>query len=837
MRKIKILLLVVLLISVFYYLALALDKTSGQGQDSVSVEQTDNAAADTKDSTVEPKAVAQEQVAPTTPDQTTPQSQQKEESKSPQQAPIRNITAIEIRGNKAISSNVVISKMKSRVSSPYQETVVSDDLKRLYLLGYFSDIKIDTEDYNGGLKLIVTVTERPIINKINFTGINRVTLKDDKLKAMLKSKETQYLDYPTLAEDVKTLKKMYEKMGYSQAEVNYKVNVDPVTNKADILFSVVENKKIRIKDIIITGNKNFTSARILKLLKTKRAWFFNAGVLKDEVLKEDIERIKVFYQREGYADVAVDYEVKTDPKKPFLYITIHIQEGRKYLVGNVSVTGNKEVSEKDILQKITECAPGKVFSQDAMKVDVAAIQSLYFDRGYIFAQVQESTSLNNYTGRTDINYTITENEIAYVDRIRIRGNIKTKDIVIRRELRIHPGDKFDGEKLRRSKERLQNLGFFDEISYDTAEGSAPNKKDLVVEVKENKTGSFSFGGGYSTVDQFVGFIEVEQKNFDWKNWPYFTGAGQNLKVRASFGTISNGFELSFTEPWIFDYPISFGFDGYRRTHKRDTDVGYGYDEKVTGGDLRLGKELSEYIRGNVTYRLESLDISNPTEDASNDLKKEVGTNLTSSVELGLSYDDRDSVFDPTRGNLITTSIMNAGGPLGADKNFYKFFGRASHYFPMFRGSVLEFRGRIGLAQAYGDTDDVPIYDRFFAGGAYTIRGYDERAVGPVDPVSKDPLGGDAMLIGNIEYTYPVFSFIKTAVFYDIGNVWNKMGDIGSSKNTDTNTGNLKSSFGLGLRIKTPVGPLMLDYGIPMSKAPGEDSKGSGKFHFSMSNSF
>ena len=445
--------------------------------------------------------------------------------------------------------------------------------------------------------------------------------------------------------------------------------------------------------------------------------------------------------------------------------------------------------------------------------------------------------VNTETGRVDVTYNIIENQVVYVDKIKIRGNIKTKDLVIRRELRIHPGEKFDGEKLRRSKERLTNLGYFEEVSYDTEESTEPTKKNLVVDVKETKTGAFSFGGGYSTVDQFVGFVEVEQKNFDWRNWPYFTGAGQNLKVRASIGNLSNGFELSFTEPWMFDYPVSFGFDLYRRMHDRDTDTGYGYDETVTGGDLRLGKELSEYLRGDLMYRLDQIKISNPTSDAGPDLTDEVGTNVVSVITPSLTYDSRDNVFNTRKGNYLTASLDFAG--LGGDKKYTKFFSRASHYFPMPRGAVLEVRGRLGLAQPYGNTEKMPIYERFFAGGAYTIRGYKERSVGPVDPVSNDPLGGASMAVGNIEYTYPLFSFLKVAAFYDIGNVWEKVGDIFSNKNANgvANSGGLKSSVGLGLRINTPIGPIMLDYGIPMDKASGEDSKGNGRFHFSASHGF
>lgn len=400
------------------------------------------------------------------------------------------ITSIEIKGNKSISSNTIISKMKSRVGNPYQENIISDDLKRLYLLGFFSDIKIDTEKYQEGIKVIVTVAERPIIEKITFEGMKRVYLmKEEKLRESLKSKESQYLDYPTLAEDVQMFKKQYEKKGFSDAKIDYRVDVDPQTNKAKVAFAVEEDKRIRIKNISIEGNAAFSDRRILRLMKTKKAWLIYAGTLKEDVLSEDIERIKSFYQRRGFADVIVTHEVVTDPKKPVLFVIVRIQEGKKYLVGNVTIRGNKDISEKDILEKLKACVPDKVFSQDALKEDVGRMQGLYFDRGYIFMQVQDTTTLNASTNRIDISYTILENEVAYVDKIKIRGNVKTKDIVIRRELKVRPGDRFDGEKLRRSKERLSNLGFFEEVSYDTQEGREPNKKDLVVEVKESKTGA------------------------------------------------------------------------------------------------------------------------------------------------------------------------------------------------------------------------------------------------------------------------------------------------------------------------------------------------------------
>lgn len=745
-------------------------------------------------------------------------------------APEKSITAIEVTGNKSISTNTIISKMKMRVGSPYQEAVASDDLKRLYLLGFFSDIKIDTTPYKDGVKVVITLSERPIIERIGFAGIVHITLKDEKLKESLKSKEGQYLDYPNLSEDVRILQKMYEKIGFSQANVEYKVEENKENGKVKIFFNIGEGHRVKIKDIRAQGNKNFSSGKILRLIKTKSAWLFNAGILKDDVIKEDMERLKAFYRHNGFTDASAAYEVKPDPVRPYLlHILIKIDEGKKYLVGTVTVSGNKDIAEKDLLARLKECVPGKVYSQEGVRVDVANMQGLYFDRGYISCVIQEATSVNTHTGHVDIAYSVVENQVAYVNKVKVKGNIKTKDIVIRRELRIHPGDKFDGEKLRRSKERLKNLGFFEDVSYDTEDTESADKKNLVVDVRESKTGAFSFGGGYSTVDSFVGFVEIEQKNFDWRNWPYFTGAGQDLRFRFSLGTVNKGYDLSFTEPWLFDYPIAFGFDAYKRTRLKDTDIGYGYDEDVSGGDLRLGRELFEYFRADLMYHYDKITISNVDDAASGELKKESGSNIISGPRLTLTYDSRDNIFDIHRGDVFAGSFDVAGGPFGGDKDFIKFFGRASHYVPLFRNSTLEFRGRVGISKAYNDSKELPIYERFFAGGADTIRGYRERKIGPIDPTSSDPLGGEALLIGNVEYTYPVFGFLKLAAFYDIGNVWAKHAKFG--------TGSYKAGMGLGIRMKTPIGPITLDYGFPLNIEPGQDKRGGGRLHFSASQGF
>lgn len=743
----------------------------------------------------------------------------------------KKVTAIEVKGNKSISTTVILSKIKTRVGADYSTNIISEDIKRLNELGYFSDIKIDTQDFEGGLKVFIIVLEKSLIEKIIFKGYFSRVIREENLKGKLTLKEGQYLDEAQLKEDITTIKDLCIKKGYAQAEVTSASAVNPATNKLTLTITIETGKLIRIKKISFRGNKNFKARRLLKLIKSRKAAIFTSGFYKEDLLKDDIERLKSYLRREGYSDVKISYETGYESRKGWMFVLIQIEEGRKYVVGKVYTKDNTVFSADEIKKSLKVVGEAKVFSQEAIQEDAANIQSLYFNKGYIFAQVNGSTYLNPETDRVDITYYVDEGIVGYVDKIKIRGNIKTKDKVIRRELRIFPGERFDGEKLKRSKERLQNLGFFEEISYDIEPSASAqaNMRDLAVEVKESKTGEFSFGGGYSSVDKLIGFIEIAQKNFDWKNFPYFTGAGQDLRLRAELGSISQNFELSFTEPWMFDYPVSFGFDGYRRVRDRETDIGYGYNEKRSGGDLRLGRELKEYLRADMVYRLEEVNISSVSDEATGDLKKEVGSNIISSLQLGLTQDTRDNMYTPSKGYILGGTLELAGGPFGGDKDFVKLTTVASKYFGFLRSSTLELRLRAGIIDPYANSKEVPIYERFYAGGAYTIRGYNERKVGPIDPSSKDPIGGESMLVANIEYLYPIINVLKAALFYDVGNVWPGAEDFAS--------GGYKSGVGFGVRLKTPIGPVRLDYGWPLNKEPGELAKGRGRFHFSLSHGF
>jgi len=730
------------------------------------------------------------------------------------------VTDLKVEGNKSLSSSAILAKVEIRIGDMILEETLNEDIKRLYTTGYFGDVKVRLEPFKDGKRVVFVVEEKPILKEINLQG-NTVIDNKTILKKIVSEIDT-FLNPRILKSDIDKVRQLYEERGFTGVRIDYDIDVDNETNRAIVNIKIEEGAKLKIQDIQVEGNKAYPDRKILKLIQTRKDTLFTSGIYKESVLKEDIKRIESFYRKNGYLDAQSSYDVKGTETKNKLIVIIDINEGKKYISGEIEVEGNKKFQESAIRENL-ELNEGDTFSHEKLKQDIANIQSFYFGKGYIFADVKVDTKLNAETDRIDIRYNITEGSLAYIDKINIEGNTKTKDIVIRRELKVYPGEPFDGEKLRRSKGRLDNLGIFQSVSFDTGLGTAPNRKDLIVNVKEAKTGEFSFGAGYSSIDEFVGFIELRQRNFDYKNWPTFTGDGQQVSIKTEFGTVREDYDLSFTEPWIFDKPVSFGFDVYQHSRERERDVGYAYDQRRRGGDIRLGKEFGEYLRGDLMYRYDRIKISDVADDASSALKAEVGRNDVSSLKLGITRDTRDNIYNPTKGLISYFSVETAGSIFGGDKDFMKYIAGSSWYFSFFQDHVLELKVRAGIVDAYGDSDSVPLYERFYAGGANTIRGYEVRAVGPKDSQGEDPIGGESMLIGNAEYVFPIIKNFKAALFFDVGNVWEKVSDFGQEE--------FESALGAGVRIETPIGPVKLDYGYPL----GETS--NGRLHFSMGRTF
>ncbi|MBI4845377.1 MAG: outer membrane protein assembly factor BamA, partial [Candidatus Omnitrophica bacterium] len=583
----------------------------------------------------------------------------------------RLVIDIDVQNNKIIGKQTILSKLQTEKGREYSPITLSDDIKRLYATGLFRDVSADVQEKEEGVKIIFKVFEKSKLGKVIFFGNRKIKTK--KLLAEMKVKKGEIFDQFQLKEDVGELKNFYAKKGYSLADIKYEI--EEKENIIELKIIVDEGKRLRIKKIDFINNKNYTDKRLLKLIKTKKRWLMGSGFLKDDVLQEDVERLIAFYRSEGFLDIKVNSLIEYNENKTLMSINFLLEEGIKYKVGKVAFTGNTIFSEETIKEQLV-LLPEVIFSEDKLRKDISSIQNSYFDKGYISSSVKADTILNPQTGRVDLSYSIIENNIAYVDKVNIQGNTRTKDVVIRREMRLFPGDRYNGEKLRRSRERLYNLGYFEEVTFDTSAEptTLPDKHDMDIFVKESKTGEFSFGAGYSSVDRFIGFVDLTQRNFDILNFPTFTGAGQKLRVRMEFGSDRKDYELGFVEPWFLGYPVSTGFNVFSRT--RDWDK---YDEKRIGGDVFVSKDFDEYWNGKLTHRYESIRITDIVSDASRDIKAKEGKNYISSVILDVTHDSRDNIYNPTKGWLNAFSVEHAGGILNGDKDFVRYFSRQSKY--------------------------------------------------------------------------------------------------------------------------------------------------------------
>jgi len=717
------------------------------------------------------------------------------------------VKKIEVKGNRRVSALIILSRIRTKVGEPLSKEIIREDIKKIYGLGYFSDVSVDVEDYLDGVKVTFLVVEKPYIERIEIEGNKRLS-KEDIQKAMVLAVGDIFRE-EILKEDLRRIRSLYEKKGFYKVEVDAKWEVEK--GKVAIKIMVKEGPRIKVKEIIIKGNKNIPTRRILKVMKTRRAGLFWKGVFGKEILEEDKQRIKDLYQQEGYLEgEVIGEELKYDPSGRFLTITLTIVEGERYYVDGIEIKGNKLFST-EVLKKQISLKPGKPYNPFAVEKDVQALEDYYTRYGYITTRVWGTPFVDARKKKVKVRFEIEEGPRVYVRLIKIRGNIKTKDKVIRREILIKPGEVFDGEKVKRSREKIFNLGYFKEVRVRTQPTDKPNYYDLIFEVEERKTGIFAFALGYSDVERAMVYVEVQQSNFDITNPPTFVGGGQKLKLSATIGRWREDYVLSFTEPYFRDRPLSLGFDLYNTLREWNE-----YDERRRGGGIRIGKRLTPDLYLSTRYRYEMVRLFHLSGSVGEEIKKEEGRNDISSYRVGLVYDTRDNVFDPSKGKLTGGSIELAGGILGGDYNFYKWRAYYNQYIP-WKKYVWSYHVEGGLVENYPPSTRVPLYERFYLGGPHTIRGYDYRAVGPEDEEG-NPIGGSVFSLFNLEFKYPIVEVIKGIVFFDAGEVWESPRKI--------RWRDLKESVGVGVRIKTPIGPISLDYGYALEKKRG-------RWHFSI----
>ena len=712
------------------------------------------------------------------------------------------IAKIAIKGNLAIEADAIKAVIKISEGKPLITEDVRGAIKAIFEMGYFTDVQAETSDTEGGKELAFIVSERPQIRDIEFKGNKEI--EKDKLKELLTFKANTILDLNKIRESISKIKTEYENSGYYVADVQYKIETVG-ENQIKLVFEINENDKVLVKRIILLGNKEYNDDALKKIMQTKEgswsSWISSKGTFKENMLRGDVEILSSHYLNNGYIQASVEEpQVFLTPDKRWIYITIRIEEGKKFWLGKIDFKGDI-LDSVDDLSKNVKLKEGDVFSRDRLRQDIVSLTDMYGDKGYAFANIVPLTTLDHEKRIVNITFDISKGELVYFERILITGNVKTRDKVIRRELKVAEGELYHGTRLKKSRQKVNNLGFFDEVNLSTERGSSTNKLNLIIDIKERPTGTLSVGAGYSSIDSFVMMGSVSQGNL--------FGRGQKLQLSAEFGEKRKTYNLGFTEPRLLDTEISAGFDIYN-LEKQYTD----FTKKSNGGDIRFGFPLGfEETRGYLTYRYEESEIFDISTSAGKYITDQAGRNTLSSITASIVRDTRDSYLAPMSGSNNSASTEVAGGFFGGTRSFVKHLGNSSWFYPVFWDTSVMLHGAIGYAEGT-EGKELPIDERFFVGGMNTVRGFDPRSLGPKDE-NGIVIGGNKELIFNVEYLFPLAkeAGLRGVIFYDAGNAFgdNEVYDIES----------LRTSAGYGIRWYSPIGPLRLEWGYNLNPKDGE----------------
>ncbi len=737
------------------------------------------------------------------------------------------IESVQVEGNLRIEKEAILAVVKTSSGDILDYDQLDSDLRDIYRMKFFTDVKIDVTDGRKGKIVVFHVTEKPSIGEIVFEG--NVKLKDDDIKEEVGIKLYSILDDNEIKQSINRLLEFYRQKGYYNAEIKYTIESIP-NNEVRLKYEIAEGGKVYITHIEFKGNEEFDADDLKDIMETSEkgffSWITDSGYLNKKTLEFDISKITAFYNNNGFIKAKVGEPHILFDKEKGLTIIIEIEEGYRYGINSVSVKGDLIKTADELLEEV-QIGKEKVFNREIVRNDILALRNVCVDEGFAYAEVSPQTVEDDENHLVDIIYYISIGPKVRFERINIIGNTVTRDKVIRRELKAIEGDDFSGDTIRKSTENLNRLGFFEDVEMVTKKGSQDDLMVLDVKVKERPTGSFSVGAGYSSEDAIFALFQVAQNNL--------FGRGQKLQASAKIGGLTTEFNINFTEPWLFDTRYSGSINVYRwkREYEEYTYEGQEYDEYThdsQGGRFGLGfpiDRFDEYTRGWVNYGYDDSDISNVPIDASVEWKDMEGRNVTSSITLGINRDSRDKPFNTSKGSVNSLSFELAGRFLGGDVNFNKIRLSSAWYFPLFWGTVFLARGNWGYIEEKAG-GKLPVYQKFRIGGINSVRGFEYGHISPRDPLTGDFIGGEKMMYYNLEYRFPLLKEqgIVGLVFYDAGNVW--------TDDDNYSFSDLRDSVGCGIRWYSPMGPLRVEYGKNLDPLPDEDA---GKWEFSVGGLF
>jgi len=721
------------------------------------------------------------------------------------QPPPIQIRELVVEGNRRVQEAVILGRVKSVIGGPFSPSQLSEDLRAIFALGFFDDVRMRVEDFEGGVRVTFVVVERPFVRDVAFAGNTAIGASDllDKISLRLGSVYNP-VDVRRAAE---ALTAYYEDEGY------FEVRITPEVERfADgdvrVVFAIDEGRRMTIDRIVIEGNEGLSDRKIKGALATQeRHYFILRGTVQRERLDEDVERILALYNDHGYIQARVEsHDVSVDRERARVTVRFTVVEGPQYRVGELTFAGVTLLPESELRRQM-QLEEGDVFSRTKLRESVRAISDLYGAIGRASAEVVPRTS--TVADRLQVVIEVTEGPEVFIERIDIAGNTRSEDKILRREIPMVEGDRFTLRKLQTARQRLINLGYFETVNVSTQPGSDLSRIIVNVDVTERPTGLFSIGGGFSSVDSFIATIDLAQNNF--------LGRGWQVTLRLRLGGQSQLGILSFTEPWLFDRPLSAGFDIYslRRDYAE-------FDYETTGLGLRLSHPFAEYWRWHLGYRVSTDRISELDDSATPALREEEGRRLTSLVSVGVTRDSRDNVVAPTRGGQSSIGVDVAG--LGGDSRFVKSIAYTTYFWPIWLGHILSGRAEVGYGFGWGG-EELPLFERFFLGGPNSVRSFRNRRLSPEDEAG-NRIGGTSEVLGNVEYIVPLPFNMRVAAFFDIGNAY------GFDKEFDIS--DTREAAGLGLRWLSPFGPIRFDYGVNLDR---REEERFGAFHFSVGSPF
>jgi len=746
-------------------------------------------------------------------------------SQAPQAAPPRPIIRaidVEYTGPVTISKERILAQMRTKVGQPFNDAILEQDVETLFKSGAVQNVRIFGEPQADGVKVIVQVQTRLLAREIVIEGAERIGAKH--LRKEIKLKLNQPIKEEDLEEAREKIIEVYQSHGFTDVSVQFRV--DPIDEKhgtARVVYTVNEGAKGAVAQISFEGNAHFTAWRLRKEMKTKRktivAFLDKSGRLDEAQLQQDMDSLREWYQNHGFIDVEIKDVRRERNAKGALTITIVIAEGPQYHVRNLTISGEK-VAKQEGVRPFLKMKEGSVYSPKQLHDDAKAVADAYGSGGYVDLVIApESTPAG--PALVDVHYKIEEGERSYLNRVNIEGNTRTKDKVIRREVVVAPGDVFNTVRAETTKKRLENLGYFSKVETYPEETDIAGRKELTILVQEKRTGSLSFGAGFSTVDQLVGFVELTQGNFDLLNWPTFTGGGQKFRVRRQYGTQRKDFLLNVVEPYFLDRRLSLGGSLF---YTEADYLSVDYNQRNYGFSFELRKPLTSFMYASLAYQLQNVEIFNVSSGAPPTIKSQEGTYTESKISSSLVFDRRDNPLLTRVGQRITFSPYVSGGFLGGDTQIYGWDLEGSQYFRLKWDTILLFNGEIATVDTWGNGPFVPIFERLYLGGANNLRGFPYREIGPQQ--NGEPIGGQSMARLTVEWTFPIIEKARGAIFYDSGFV-----------NADPwkfDFSHLASDIGAGIRINLPIGPMRLDYGYPLLR---DGYHGGGHFNFSVGYQF